>query len=180
KLEMKIFSRSADNGKPFFSHSPKHASLRQEMLAIIRPEITVAHFLHRVDMDLSQLGDIEIVERFKQQPETALIEELYRRYAKKVYWWALKFLQNSAEAEEIVQEIFIALMGNALANYQPREDAKFSSWLYRCVGNQCLKLLKGRNDSLNRQVEIDEVPQNLIAKIDLDGSLLLGERSELL
>lgn len=131
-------------------------------------------------MDLANLGDIELAELFKRQRDPAIIEELYRRYAKKVYWWALKFLQSGPEAEEIVQEIFISLMGSALDNYQPREDAKFSSWLYRCVGNQCLKNLKSRNDALNKQVEIDDVPQELIAKIDLDKSLLLNERAEVL
>jgi RNA polymerase sigma factor (sigma-70 family) len=131
-------------------------------------------------MDLSELGDIELVEQFKQQRDPVLIEELYRRYSKRVFWWALKFLQSSSEAEEIVQEIFIALLGTALDNYQPRENAKFSSWLYRCVGNQCLKLLKGRNDALNNQVEIDAVPQELVAKIDLDGSLFLNEQVETL
>ncbi|MEW6735649.1 MAG: sigma-70 family RNA polymerase sigma factor [Acidobacteriota bacterium] len=131
-------------------------------------------------MNLAHLGDIELIEKFKQQRDSVLIEELYRRYAKKVYWWALKFLQNSGEAEEIVQDIFIALMGNALDNYQPRADAKFSSWLYRCVGNQCLKLLRHRHEALNNQVEVDEVPKELIAKIDLDSSLLLNERIEIL
>jgi RNA polymerase sigma-70 factor, ECF subfamily len=134
----------------------------------------------KVDMELSHLDDIELVELFKQRRDPILIEELYCRYSKKVYWWALKFLQNSSEAEEIVQEIFIALMGSALDNYQPRENAKFSSWLYRCVGNQCLKLLKGRSDALNNQVEIEAVPQELIAKIDLDNSLLLSEKTEAL
>jgi RNA polymerase sigma-70 factor (ECF subfamily) len=131
-------------------------------------------------MELANLGDIELVEKFKQGRDPVFIEELYRRYAKKVYWWAWKFLQNANEAEEIVQEIFIALMGNALENYQPREDAKFSSWLYRCVGNQCLKILKNRHDALNKQVEVDDVPHELIAKIDLEGSLAQAERAELL
>jgi RNA polymerase sigma factor (sigma-70 family) len=131
-------------------------------------------------MEIEGIGDIEIVELFKQRRDPVLIEELYRRYAKKVYWWALKFLHSSSEAEEIVQEIFIALMGSALDNYQPRENARFSSWLYRCVGNQCLKALKGRSDALNNQVEIDDVPEELIAKIDLDHTLLLSERKETL
>jgi RNA polymerase sigma factor (sigma-70 family) len=133
-----------------------------------------------MSMELGRLDDIDLVERFKRERDPVLIEELYRRYAKKVYWWALKFLQSSSEAEEIVQEIFIMLMGSALDNYQPRENAKFSSWLYRCVGNQCLKLIKGRSEALNNQVEIDSVPQELIAKIDLDNTLLLNERTEAL
>jgi len=131
-------------------------------------------------MNLATLTDIELVEAFKDTKDPWLIEELYRRYAQRVYWWALKFLQNSAEAEEMVQEIFILLLGDALKNYQPREDAKFSSWLYRCVGNQCLKSLRGRHDSLNKQVVIEDVPKELIAKIDLNDSLLLEERAQML
>jgi RNA polymerase sigma-70 factor (ECF subfamily) len=131
-------------------------------------------------MNLATLTDIELVETFKSTKDPWLIEELYRRYAQRVYWWSLKFLQNSAEAEEMVQEIFILLLGDALKNYQPREDAKFSSWLYRCVGNQCLKSLRGRHDALNKQVVIEDVPRELIAKIDLNESLLLEERAQML
>ncbi|MBN8725847.1 MAG: sigma-70 family RNA polymerase sigma factor [Acidobacteria bacterium] len=131
-------------------------------------------------MNLASLTDVEIVEQFKQTQDPWLIEELYRRYSQRVYWWSLKFLQSPAEAEEMVQEIFMALIADALNNYQPREDAKFSSWLYRCVGNQCLKSLRGRYEALNKQVIIEDIPQELIAKIDLDGSLLLAQRTELL
>src|SRR5262249_41003072 len=129
-------------------------------------------------MEFERLGDIELVEIFKSRRDPILIEELYRRYAKRVYWWALKFLQSSSEAEEILQEIFMALMSGALDNYEPRSGAKFSSWLYRCVGNQCLKILKNRNDSLNNRVEIEDVPNELVQRIDLDGDLLLAERAE--
>lgn len=131
-------------------------------------------------MNLATLSDIELVETFKNTKDPWLIEELYRRYSQRVYWWALRFLQNSSEAEEMVQDIFILLLGDALKNYYPREDVKFSSWLYRCVGNQCLKSLRGRFDFLNKQVLIEDVPRELIAKIDLNDSILLEERAELL
>lgn len=131
-------------------------------------------------MQLTNLSDVQLVEKFKQHKDTLFVEELYRRYAKRVYWWAVKFLQNSLEAEEMVQEIFIAMMSTMLDNYQPREDAKFSSWLYRCVGNHCLKVLRGRYELLNKQVEIDDIPKQLIANIDLDRSMLLNEQTTML
>ncbi|MBI4852018.1 MAG: sigma-70 family RNA polymerase sigma factor [Acidobacteria bacterium] len=131
-------------------------------------------------MNLASLSDIELVEALKNTKDSELIEELYRRYSQRVYWWALKFLQSSSEAEEMVQEIFIMLLGDALKNYHPREDAKFSSWLYRCVGNQCLKSLRGRYDVLNKQVIIEDIPKELIAKIDLNDSILLEERAQML
>jgi RNA polymerase sigma-70 factor (ECF subfamily) len=128
-------------------------------------------------MNLAALSDAELVEKFKATKDPWLIEELYRRYAQRVYWWSFKFLQNSAEAEEMAQEIFMSLLGDVLNNYQAREDAKFSSWLYRCVGNQCLKSLRSRHDILNKQVIIEDVPKELIAKIDLDSSLMLEEQA---
>ncbi len=131
-------------------------------------------------MNLPDLDDIALIERFKQSREPAIIEQLYQRYAKKVYWWAIKFLKNSLEAEDVVQDIFIALLGNALENYTPREEAKFSSWLYRCVGNQCLKRLRTRAEALNNYVEIQFLPQELIDKLNLEDTLLLTERTALL
>lgn len=128
-------------------------------------------------MSLASLTDVELVEKFKATKDSWLIEELYRRYSQRVYWWSFKFLQSSAEAEEMVQEVFMALLGDVLNNYQAREDAKFSSWLYRCVGNQCLKSLRGRHEILNKQVVIEDVPTELIAKIDLDSSLMLEQQA---
>lgn len=131
-------------------------------------------------MNLAELTDIELVEQFKAKHDERIVAELYRRYAKKVFWWALKILQNDNEAEDVVQEIFISFIGTTLDNYQVREDAKFSSWLYRCVGNQCFKILRARHDALNRQVNIDDAPQEIFAQIDLDSSMMLNEQTALL
>lgn len=127
-------------------------------------------------MNLSRFDDTELVELYKKNPDTSLIEELYNRYSKRVYWWALKFLGNRLEAEEMVHDIFAAMMSGMLDLYQAREGAKFSSWLYRCVGNQCMKIVRKRNEVIFNQVEVVDVPEALI--IDLEVEVIAKEWNE--
>lgn len=49
------------------------------------------------------------------------------------------FLQNREDAEDLAQEVFIEVY-KAIHSF--REEAKFSTWLYRIVVNKSLNLLK--------------------------------------
>jgi len=56
----------------------------------------------------NSLGDLELVQLMQQDNEAAF-EELYRRYWDKLFYLAHKRLKSSAAAEEIVQDVFLAL-----------------------------------------------------------------------
>jgi len=58
-----------------------------------------------------------------------------------VYQVAYRFLGNSHDAEDAVQEVFIRVWKN-LKKYNGQ--AKLSTWLYRIVSNYCLDVLKSR------------------------------------
>ncbi len=55
------------------------------------------------------------------------------------YSVAYRFLGNSEDAEDIVQEAFIRLWKN-LHKYNP--EVKLTTWLYRIIANLCLDFLK--------------------------------------
>jgi RNA polymerase sigma-70 factor, ECF subfamily len=59
-----------------------------------------------------------------------------------VYAVAFRFVNDSSEAEDLTQEVFIRLW-RSLHTY--REEVKFTTWLYRITANRCLDFIKSRH-----------------------------------
>lgn len=68
-------------------------------------------------------------------------EQLVRKYERKVYTLAARILQHAEDAEEVVQETFLAVLEH-LTEF--REQSLFSTWLGRIATNKALKLLARR------------------------------------
>ena len=74
--------------------------------------------------------------------ETRAMEVLYERYAGLVYSVAFKFLQNSSDAEELTQEVFMILWQRD--NYQP-ERGSLKSFLGLLTRHRAIDKLRKRN-----------------------------------
>ena len=99
------------------------------------------------------LSDQELVEQIKAG-EKASLEALLGRYQDKVYRLALSFTMNPADAEEVLQDVFLAVY-RKIASFERR--SAFSTWLYRITVNTALMKLRGRGPV---QESIDEyLPQ---------------------
>ncbi len=95
-----------------------------------------------------------IVQRVKAGDQQAF-EALYRRYVSMVYRQAFKLVGNEAEAEEVVQEVFLTLYEKAKTF---RGDSAFSTWLYRLTVNTTLMKLRRRKRSKEVAIE-DYLPK---------------------
>lgn len=99
------------------------------------------------------LSDQELVEQIKAG-EKASLEALLGRYQDKVYRLALSFTKNPADAEEVLQDVFLTIY-RKIASFEGR--SAFSTWLYRITVNTALMKLRGRGPA---QESIDEyLPQ---------------------
>lgn len=77
-------------------------------------------------------------------------EPLVRRYQNAAFAVALGYLRNRADAEDVVQEAFVA----AFCKLSHLKDpAVFSSWFHRIVVNRCKEWV--RKSKVGRQVRID-------------------------
>jgi RNA polymerase sigma-70 factor (ECF subfamily) len=76
-----------------------------------------------------------------QQGDVHALEELYRRHKDKVYALALRLTNNVQDAEDIVQDVFVQIY-RKIGGF--REDAAFTSWLYRIAINFSLSTLRRR------------------------------------
>lgn len=68
-------------------------------------------------------------------------DTIYELYAKQVYNLSLHYVQNTSDAEDLTQEIFIKIH-QKLANFQ--EGALLKTWIYRITINQCLDFIKAK------------------------------------
>lgn len=73
--------------------------------------------------------------------DTQAFAVLVDRYQKVVYNVALRFLQDSDEAEDVAQAVFVKVY-ERLSSYDHR--LKFFSWLYRVAVNESLNHLRQR------------------------------------
>lgn len=68
------------------------------------------------------------------QGERDALAELVRRHQQRVIALAFRFLGRWDAAEDVCQDTFLRVFRGAEA-YRP--DARFTTWLYRIVANQC-------------------------------------------
>ncbi len=72
----------------------------------------------------------------------AALAELYAVFKNRVYNTALSFLQDTAEAEEVTQDVFVKIYQSA-ARFEGKSAV--STWIYRITVNQSLSRLSYRN-----------------------------------
>jgi len=72
---------------------------------------------------------------------TDTLEQLYEAHAKKVYNLALQYVQNSEDAQEITQDVFLSVH-QQLGNF--RGEANLGTWIYRITVNKSLDHLKAK------------------------------------
>ena len=73
--------------------------------------------------------------------DLAAFREFVETYKKKVYFLALDMVGNSADAEDVSQEVFLKVH-RSFGTF--KKDAKLSSWLYRVAYNACIDYMRRR------------------------------------
>lgn len=92
---------------------------------------------------------LELVEQCKANDRNAQLQ-LYRKYCEGMYCVAMRFLKNSDDAEDVLQESFIKAFQRI---HQYRGEVTFGAWLKRIVVNGCIDFLKSKKQHL---LELDE------------------------
>ena len=115
-------------------------------------------------------GDAEIIAAV-QRGDVDRFAELVDRYQHPAIRLAFSFLGNYEDARDVSQEAFINAY-RCLASFRGR--AKFSTWLYRIVINECKDAYKrrARQPAIAARVGIPEDPaeENLFVDVDDPGA----------
>lgn len=85
-------------------------------------------------------------------------EELYRKHYRRVYSICLRMTGNTAEAEDLTQEVFIQLH-RKLGSF--RGESAFTTWLHRLTVNQVLMHFRKRSVKSELTTEDGEMPDTV-------------------
>jgi RNA polymerase sigma-70 factor, ECF subfamily len=114
-----------------------------------------------------------------QQKDIAAFERYYKAHYKSFFLMACKYLKDSAQAEEIVNDVFLKIWedGSTITI-----DTSLKSYIYKAVINRCINSLhKNKRESVHhvddlatfpdqgyemRQIEENELAVKLYAAID--------------
>ena len=90
------------------------------------------------------------------------LEQVYNEAYKAVYWTAMAFMKNEADAEDIVQDTFVAL----IESYDFIKDkSKITSWLKKTAANKCLDRIKlSKTDNVDDEFfeGVEAVPEDFL------------------
>ncbi len=99
---------------------------------------------------------------------------LVKRYEKNLYNYALRMVNNPADAMDLMQDIFIALFRN-LSSF--RGECPFKSWLFKIAHYRCLEFYRRKRPMQS----IDDVPEQKDEQsLCLEKDLFLKQQSSAL
>jgi RNA polymerase sigma-70 factor, ECF subfamily len=99
-------------------------------------------------------SDGELIQRAADGDRSAF-EDLYRRYARPVFGFALRRLGDRGRAEDAVQETFASVWRSA-ASYKP-ERGPGAPWLYAVARNAIVDRARGRTEA---PTEVPDTPSD--------------------
>lgn len=110
-------------------------------------------------LEISKMKDFELAQNASKGDMVAF-EELYKRHHRRVYSICLRMLQNSSEAEDLTQDVFIQLY-RKIGSF--RGDSAFTTWLHRMTVNQVLMHFRKRNVKFEKTTEEGETPDQIVS-----------------
>jgi RNA polymerase sigma-70 factor (family 1) len=85
--------------------------------------------------------DIELVERL-QKGDVEAFDLIYKKYSGKLYSFGLKYLRSAAEAEELVQLVFLKLWENCK---HLKKELSFKSFIFTIAYNEICRIFRKRS-----------------------------------
>lgn len=88
------------------------------------------------------LSDGELIQQYVRRENEDAFNEIVNRYGWKIHRLAFRITHDMATADDIMQEVFMVLFQKLDTL---REDAKFSTWLYKIATNMSFMFLRKQN-----------------------------------
>ena len=112
----------------------------------------------------NELSDEELVKLFVQTKDESAFNELVSRYGDRIFRLALRITHDPNDAEEVLQEVFLTLVGK-LDTF--RQESKFSTWLYRVATNASYMLIRSEKRKQENELNIEDYkPYNESGKLE--------------
>lgn len=102
--------------------------------------------------------DEELILRYRSTGDTEWLGILLKRYTTLLFGVAMKYLKNTMQAEDAVQQVFLKVLTGMPAG----PIANFKGWLYVLIKNHCLNELRNHKHELitvDTDTTAEEIPE---------------------
>lgn len=108
---------------------------------------------------VKRLTDLEIIDLvlISQRPE--FFEEIYDRYALKIFRKCLSFTKDDSEAKDLAHDVIVKIYLN-LSKFNKK--SKFSTWIYAITFNYCVDYQSTKKKQQNLSEELKRDEQNVV------------------
>jgi RNA polymerase sigma-70 factor (ECF subfamily) len=120
---------------------------------VVGSKVVASEPLHNKDT-----SDLELT-KAAANGDAIAFEELYRRHHRRVFSLCLRMLQNTSEAEDLCQDVFIQLYRKCGSF---RGDSAFATWIHRMTVNQVLMHFRKRSVKHERTSDDGEIPDQVL------------------
>jgi RNA polymerase sigma-70 factor (ECF subfamily) len=116
---------------------------------------TINFYFSSPNSDPLSKDDKTLVTQLKNDSRKAF-EEIFKKYADRIYYFSIKYLKSKEDAEEITQEVFVRLWNR---RFDLKTELSFSSYLFMIAKNAVIDMLRKRqkesvfNEEINPSVE---------------------------
>jgi RNA polymerase sigma factor (sigma-70 family) len=100
--------------------------------------------------------DITLVEEYKRG-STSAFEMLYKKYASKMKWVAFRYVNDSAIAEDVLQEAFVKVF-KKISKFE--NTGSFEGWLRRTVVNTAINYYNSIKKESEKMAEFGDSLEN--------------------
>ena len=91
----------------------------------------------------NNLTDEELLRNYYSDDDNYWLGILFQRYTLLLFGVAMKYLKNTTEAQDAVQQIFL----KSITEVKKNKVTYFKSWLHVVAKNYCLLMLRDKNKS---------------------------------
>ena len=133
-----------------FEDAAELSTLRSPALPVASPTTAIQVDPSSTDFELCQLA---------ASGSLAAFEIIYQRYHRRTYSLTMRMTNNTSEAEDLTQEVFIQLFRKAGSF---RGDSAFSTWLHRLTVNQVLMHFRRRSVKNEKVSDDGEMPEQTV------------------
>lgn len=106
---------------------------------------------------MSDSTDISLLHRLRNSCEKEAWDRFVGLYAPLIRSWAIRLQAVGADVDELVQEVFTALV-RALPAFQYDTGGRFRGWLWTVTKNKWRELLRKRVPYQRTESDVDELP----------------------
>ncbi|MCG8422882.1 MAG: sigma-70 family RNA polymerase sigma factor [Proteobacteria bacterium] len=119
------------------------------------------------DDEATRQDDLALVQRCRAGDRRAF-DKIVQRYQRPIYYLAMRYLKNDADAADMVQKTFVRVF-KSIARF--RGDASFRTWLYRIAINLCLNHIRD-----HRREQTVEIRDDALTTAPLGASRMIREK----